>query len=72
MSKKKNKKGTKVRLHCCTHDSGSEDYEDIVLEDDCTDEELEEMAKEFMYDTKEPEYWFEVLENQQNNQNCVT
>jgi hypothetical protein len=54
------KKGTKVRLYCCTHDAQSKEYEDIILDEDTSETMLNEMAKDFMYNTKEPEYWFEV------------
>ena len=48
----------KVRLYCCTHDSGSKEFEDVEVDDETTDDQLEEMAKEFFFSVKEPEYWF--------------
>lgn len=57
----------KVRLYCCTHDAGSTEYEDIEVDDTLTDEQLEEMARDFFYSTKEPEFWFEKLDTK----NCT-
>lgn len=37
----------KVKLFCCTHDMGSKVEEIIEVPNDTTDEELDEMAKEF-------------------------
>ena len=52
------RKGEKVILHCCTHDLQSEASEEYICEDDTTDKELTDMAEEFMWNTKEPEwYW---------------
>lgn len=60
---KKYKKGTKVELFCATHDFQSMESEVIVLDEDCDEEQLESMAKEFFYETKQPEWWFkEVVE----------
>jgi hypothetical protein len=60
MSDKIYPKGTKVRLYCCTHDYGSEEFEDIVLDSDTTEAFLNEMAVDFMENTKQPESWFEI------------
>jgi hypothetical protein len=55
-------KGTKIKLWCCTHDRGSDDERIIILDDDYNENELEEMAKEFMYESKEPEYGWKITE----------
>ena len=65
MSSKIYKKGTKYKLHCCTHDFQSDCESDVMtLEYDATEEELEAEAREFMEDRKQPEWWFEVEEEE--------
>jgi hypothetical protein len=55
------KKMIKVKLWCCTHDTQSMEEDVIEVDADTTDEELDEMAKEYMYNTKEPEWGFKRL-----------
>lgn len=55
------KKGTVVMLHCCTHDLHSEEQEEWTLTEDTTEEEIESVAEQFMWDSKEPEWYFEVI-----------
>jgi hypothetical protein len=52
------KKGTKVWLCCATHDAQSKEFEEYTLEADMTETELSDVAKEYFYNTKEPEWWF--------------
>jgi len=52
------KKGTKVRFYWCANMVGTEDYEEEVLETDCTTEELDEIAREYMENNLRPESWF--------------
>jgi hypothetical protein len=56
------KKGTTVWLCCATHDPQSREHEEYVLEEDMTESEIQEMAKDFMWNTKEPNWWFEEEE----------
>jgi hypothetical protein len=58
MKKVKFKKGTTVELFCCTHDMQSEEYEDYTLEVDMTEDELNKIAEDFFWNTKEPEWGF--------------
>ena len=51
----------KVRLFCCTHDIQSKSSEVFEFSDDITDEELEKAAEEYFWNSKEPEWWFEKL-----------
>lgn len=60
MSEKKiYKKGSKVFLCCSTHDAQSLQYEEYELEADYTEEELEKLAEEYFWNTKEPSWWFQ-------------
>lgn len=54
------KKGQRVTLKCCSHDVGSDREETEVLEFDATHEDLDEMARMFMEDSLQPEWWYEV------------
>ena len=57
------KKGTKFKLHCCTHDLQSERESEVYeLEEDITSEQLEKEAEGFMWEEKEPEWWYEIIE----------
>jgi hypothetical protein len=58
------KKGTVVRLCCETNDPHSHEYNHVVLKKDATESELKQMAENFMWDTKEPSWWFEVDDEQ--------
>lgn len=51
----------RVKLWCCTHDLQSDAEEEVEVDDDTTDAELEEMAKDFMWSMKEPEWGYEKL-----------
>lgn len=66
MTKRKNElkivKGTRIKFWCCTHDRESDDSRITILEDDYTHEELNEMAKEYMWQQKEPEWGWEIVE----------
>lgn len=60
------KKGTKITLWCCTHDSQSMEEFTFVLDSDMTGDELEDAAKDFFWQTKEPEWGFkEVAEDEE-------
>jgi hypothetical protein len=50
----------KVTFHCSTHDLQSEEEGTWDVPDDTTDEELEEMAKDYFWECKQPEWWYEV------------
>jgi hypothetical protein len=63
---KKYKKGTTVYLNCCTHDIQSRATEPYTLEVDMTSDELEELAEQFFWDTKEPEWWVSEQEEDDN------
>lgn len=52
------KKGTKVWIWCCTHDFQSEQQYEYVLEENMSEEELNAIAEEFFWNTKEPEWGF--------------
>jgi len=52
----------KVKIWCCTHDLQSDEEEIIEVADDITDQELESIAEEFMWNTKEPEWGFEKID----------
>jgi hypothetical protein len=59
------KKGTKYTLHCCTHDVQSQRTSDIYeLEEDITEEQLDKEAEDFMWNAKEPEWWYEIIEEE--------
>jgi hypothetical protein len=58
-NKRKYKAGTVVFLCCATHDAQSREHEAYTLTEDMSHDELEEVAKEFFYNTKEPEWWFQ-------------
>ena len=54
----------KVIFYCCTHDFQSEDHSDIEeFDDDTTIKELEEMAEEFFWNSKEPSWWYTIIED---------
>ena len=54
----------KVKFFCCTHDFHSEDESDVEeFPDDTTDEELVEMAEEFFWNSKKPNWWFKRVED---------
>ena len=59
---KKIKGGTTVWLCCATHDVGSKEWEEYTLTEDMTPSQLEDVAKDFFYNTKEPEWWVEFEE----------
>lgn len=67
MSNKKKyyKKGTKVRLRCNSTYAGTDAYEDIILEEKTSEEELDSMAREFMYESLQPECWFELVDEEE-------
>lgn len=52
------KAGTTVWLWCCTHDTQSMVQEQYVLEVDMTEQQLEELAEEYFWNEKEPEWGF--------------
>ena len=55
------KKGTKVRLWCCTN-SMYEEIEDIVtLDNDMDERRLDDMATEFKEDELGPSWGYEIL-----------
>ena len=53
----------KVKLWCTTHDCQSLEEDIIEVEDNCTDEDLEEYAKDFFYSMKEPSWGFERIKS---------
>ena len=54
----------KVKFHCSTRDFQSKASSDIEeFSDDTTKEELEEMAEEFFWNEKEPDWWYEIIED---------
>lgn len=59
---KKYKKGTTIRLYSSCTFVGTKQYEDITLDRDSSEKELDEMAREFMFDRLQPEYWFVVAD----------
>lgn len=61
------KKGTIVWLWCCTHDFQSKEIEEFVLDNDYTEEELEDLAKDFFYNVKEPEWGFSETKIEDDN-----
>ncbi len=61
---KKYKAGQVVFLNCRTHDSFSKESEEYTLTEDMTEEELEKVAEEFFWNTKEPEWWITEEETQ--------
>jgi len=58
MSKFVAKKGEKVILHGCTHDLGSDISEEYICETDMTDDDLMDLAREFVEGQKELEWWW--------------
>lgn len=60
------KAGTKVRLYCSTHDFHSKESDLYTLEHDMTEDEINSLAEEYMWNTKEPEWWFEVVDEEAN------
>jgi hypothetical protein len=52
----------KVRLFCSTHDLQSKVSDIIKVDADTTDEDLEGMAEDFFWNSKEPCWWFEKIE----------
>lgn len=53
------KKGTTVWLVCRTHDAQSKEWDEYTLEEDMTEDELMEIAREYAESTKELEWWIE-------------
>ena len=52
----------KVKFFCSTHDFQSKEESDIEeFEDDITEKELEEMAEQFFWESKEPGWWYEII-----------
>lgn len=51
----------KIRIWCNTHDLQSEEDDIIEVDDDITDDELDEMAEEFFWNNKEPEWGWEKV-----------
>ena len=51
------KKGETVFLCCTTRDFQSTEFEKYTLEEDMTQVELEKLAEEFFWASKEPEWW---------------
>lgn len=58
------KKGTKVKIWACSHDLQSERDYDLVLDEDMTESELDDTAKEFMWESLQPEWGFKILQEQ--------
>lgn len=54
----------KVRLWCCTHDAQSMEEEIIEVEEKTTKEQLEQIAEDFYQNCKEPEWGFEILDEE--------
>jgi hypothetical protein len=55
------KAGTKIKLSCCTHDFQSTESDIITLESDLQESDLEKLAEEYFYQQKQPEWWFDAL-----------
>ena len=56
------KKGQKVKFFCCTHDFGSKSSDTWEMDDDCTEDDLEFAAREYAHETKQLEWWYEIVE----------
>lgn len=62
------KKGTKIRFFWSANSVGTKDYEDFVLENDYTYEELQDISVEYMQNNLQPESWF-VAEDEEGYDN---
>lgn len=51
----------KVKLYCSTHDFQSKEDTIVELPDDLSEEELMAEAENFFWETKEPNWWFEII-----------
>lgn len=64
MTKMKNElkivKGTKINFWCRTRNG--EESKTIVLDNDCTEENLDDMAKEFLFKNNELDFSWEIVE----------
>ena len=56
------KKGQKVKFFCCTHDFGSKSSDAWEMDDDCTEDDLEFAAREYAHETKQLEWWYEIVD----------
>lgn len=65
MSEKIYKAGTTVWLWWCTHDPQSKEVEEYTLTEDMTEEELEKLAEDYMWNDKEPEWGFSETKPEQ-------
>jgi len=52
----------KVRFWCCTHDFQSKVEEIIEVDDNTSEEDLDDMAKDYFWNEKEPEWGFERID----------
>ena len=51
----------KVRFYCSTRDLQSEEEDIIDVDDDTSEKELEEIAEQYFWDAKEPEWGWEKV-----------
>jgi len=56
------KKGTVVKMHYNCNFAGCNGYDEITLDEDMTEDELNDMATEMAIETVQPEGWFEISE----------
>ena len=56
------KKGQKVKFFCCTHDMDSDVSEVMEMEADMTADDLDSWAYDYAHETKQLEWWYEIVD----------
>lgn len=62
MEEKVYPKGTKIKLNCACRIVGSQETDEIILDEDMTESQVDELAREFMEERIGPEWGFEEVE----------